>query len=167
MNLDSRIKDILYIADCFTTDSYQKYVGTECYMTDFIDRFRDLSMCKKAVLTRIADGLDSPYVHDEVYFRFCLASVFVEQKQPDFRPFTLEEFNERFEFGEYITFRLKDRTRSFYVPYNGNEYRSETEGGPDDDGVHLGAYAISLQDLFNDYEYWVVDGWKPFGVEEE
>ena len=167
MKLDSRIKDILYIADCFTTDNYQKYIGTECYMTDFIDRFRDLSMCKKAVLTRIADGLDSPYVHDEVYFRFCRASVFVEQKQTELRPFTLEEFSERFEYGEYITFRLKDRTRSFCVPYNGNEYRSETEDDPDDDGVHLGAYAISLQDLFNDYEYYIEDGeqWLPFGVE--
>ena len=168
MKLDSRIKDILYIADCFTTETYKKYIGTECYMTDFIDRFRDLSMCKKAVLTRIADGLDSPYVHDEVYFRFCLASVFVEQKQTELRPFTLEEFNERFEFGEYLTFRRKGRTRSFCVPYNGNEYRSETEDDPDDDGVHLGAYAISLQDLFDDYEYRVGDGdeWRPFGVEK-
>lgn len=166
MKLDSRIKDILYIADCFTVDTYKKYIGTECYMTDFIDRFRDLSMCKKAVLTRIADGLDSPYVHDEVYFRFCLASVFVEQKQMELRPFTLEEFNERFEYGEYITFRLKDRTRSFCTPYNGNEYKSETEDDPDD-GVHLGAYAISLQDLFNDYEYCVGDDWRPFGVEKE
>lgn len=169
MKLDSRIKDILYIADCFTVDTYKKYIGTECYMTDYIDRFRDLSMCKKAVLTRIADDLDTPYVHDEIYFKFCLASVFVEQKQPDFRPFTLEEFNERFEFGEYITFRLKDRTRSFCTQYIGNEYRSETEDDPDDDGVHLGAYAISLQDLFNDYEYYVEDGdyWMPFGVAKE
>lgn len=166
MNLDSRIKDILYIADCFTTETYKKYVGTECYMTDFIDRFRDLSLCKKAILTRVADGIDTPYVSDGDYFRFCLASVFVEQKQTELRPFTLEDFNERFEFGEYITFRRKDRTRYFYTPYNGNEYRSETEGDLDD-GVHLGAYAISLQDLFNDYEYWVVDGWKPFGVAKE
>ena len=167
MKLDSRIKDILYIADCFTTDNYQKYVGTECYMTDFIDRFRDLSLCKKAVLTRIADGLDTPYVSDGDYFRFCLASVFVEQKQPDFRPFTLEEFDEKFELGKPITFRLKDRIKTFYLPYMGSEYVSETEDDPDDDGVHLGAYAISLQDLFNDYEYQVSDEWRPFGVSKE
>lgn len=169
MNLDSRIKDILYIADCFTTENYRQYVGTECYMTDFIDRFRDLSLCKKAVLIRIADGLDTPYVSDGDYFRFCLASVFVEQKQTELRPFTINEFNERFEFGEYITFRRKDRTRYFYAIYNGNEYMSETADDPDDDGVHLGAYAISLQDLFNDYEYEhrVSDEWMPFGVEKK
>ena len=167
MNLDSRIKDILYIADCFTTENYRQYVGTECYMTDFIDRFRDLSMCKKAVLTRIADGLDSPYVHDEVYFRFCLASVFVEQKQTELRPFTINEFNRRFEFGERITFRLKDRTRYFYLPYIGNEYMSEDKDYPDEDGVNFGSYAISLQDLFDDYEYRVGDEWRPFGVEKE
>lgn len=165
MNLDSRIKDILYIADCFTTETYKKYVGTECYMTSEISDYSNLDKCIKAVLRRVEDDEIYPYKSDKQTFQFCLAPVFVEQKKPELRPFTLSEFNERFEYGEYITFRLKDRTRSFYVPYNGNEYRSETEGDPDD-GVHLGAYAISLQDLFNDYEYWVVDGWKPFGVEK-
>ena len=167
MNLDSRIKDILYIADCFTTDNYQKYVGTECYFSDEISRFSDLDKCTKATLAAIYENNALPYVANNRSFKFCLASVFVEQKQTELRPFTLSEFNERFEFGEYLMFRLKDRTRSFCVPYNGNEYRSdEAEDDPDDDGVHLGAYAISLQDLFDDYEYCVGDEWKPFGVEK-
>lgn len=166
MNLDSRIKDILYIADCFTTDTYRKYIGTECYFSNDISRFSDLDQCIRGKLDEVYDDSVLPYASKERGFSFCLASVFVEQKQTELRPFTLDEFNERFEYGEYITFRRKDRTRSFYVPYNGNEYRSETEGDPDD-GVHLGAYAIGLQDLFNDYEYWVVDGWKPFGVAKE
>ena len=167
MNLDSRIKDILYIADCFTTETYKKYVGTECYMTSEISDYSNLDKCIKAVLRRVEDDEIYPYKSDKQTFQFCLASVFVEQKQTELKPFTLEEFNERFEYGEYITFRLKDRTRSFCVPYNGNEYRSETEDDPDDDGVHLGAYAISLLDLFNDYEYYIEDDeqWLPFGVE--
>lgn len=166
MNLDSRIKDILYIADCFTVDTYKKYIGTECYFSNEISNFSDLDQCTRGTLDAVYDDSVLPYGSKERGYSFCLASVFVEQKQTEYRPFTLDEFNERFEYGEYITFRRKDRTRSFYVPYNGNEYRSETEGDPDD-GVHLGAYAIGLQDLFNDYEYWVVDGWKPFGVKEE
>lgn len=166
MRLDPRIKDILYIADCFTTDTYKKYIGTECYLTNEISNFSDLDQCTKGKLDAVYDDSVLPYGSKERGYSFCLASVFVEQKQTELRPFTLDEFNERFEYGEYITFRLKDRTRSFYVPYNGNEYKSETEGDLDD-GVHLGAYAIGLQDLFNDYEYWVVDGWKPFGVEKE
>jgi hypothetical protein len=167
LQLDPRIKDIPYIADCFTTDNYKEYVDTECYMTDFIDRFRDLSLCKKAVLTRIADGLDAPYVSGEDYFKFCLASVFVEeQKQTGLRPLTLREFKEKFFFGEYITFRRKDRTRYFCTPFNGHEYRSEIEDHPHYDAVHLGAYSFSLQDLFDDYELKVGDGWKPFGVEK-
>lgn len=168
MNLDSRIKDILYIADCFTTDTYQKYVGTECYMTSEISDYSNLDKCIKAVLRRVEDDEIYPYKSDKQTFQFCLASVFVEQKQTELRPFTLDEFNERFEYGEYITFRRKDRTRYFCTSYNGNEYKSETEGDLDD-GVHLGAYAIGLQDLFNDYEYRVGDGndWKPFGVAKE
>ena len=167
MKLDSRIKDILYIADCFTTDNYQKYVGTECYMTSEISDYSNLDKCIKAVLRRVEGDEIYPYKSDKQTFQFCLASVFVEQKQTELRPFTLSEFNERFDFEEYITFRLKDRTRSFCVPYNGNEYRYETKDDPDDDWVHLGAYAISLQDLFDDYEYRVGDEWRSFGVAKE
>ena len=53
MNLDSRIKDILYIADCFTTENYKQYVGTECYLTDEISRFSDLDKCTRATLAAI------------------------------------------------------------------------------------------------------------------
>ena len=168
MNLDSRIKDILYIADCFTTETYKKYIGTECYMTSEISDYSNLDKCIKAVLRRVEDDEIYPYKSDKQTFQFCLASVFVEQKHPDFRPFTLEEFDEKFELGKPITFRLKNRIKTFYLPYMGSEYVSETEDDPDDDGVHLGAYAISLQDLFDDYEYRVGDGdeWRPFGVEK-
>lgn len=166
MNLDSRIKDILYIADCFTTDTYKKYIGTECYLTNEISNFANLDNCTRGTLDAVYDDSVLPYGSKERGYSFCLASVFVESKHTELRPFTINEFNRRFEFGEYITFRRKDRTRSFCVPYNGNEYQSETEGDPDD-GVHLGAYAIGLQDLFNDYEYRVSDEWRPFGVAKE
>lgn len=166
MNLDSRIKDILYIADCFTTETYKKYIGTECYMTSEISDYSNLDKCIKAVLRRVEDDEIYPYKSDKQTFQFCLASVFVERKQTELRPFTIDEFNRRFEFGERITFRLKDRTHYFYLPYIGNEYMSETKDYPDEDGVHLGVYAISLQDLFNDYEYLFEDDWMPFGVEK-
>jgi hypothetical protein len=166
VNLDSRIKDILYIADCFTTDNYQKYIGTECYLTNEISNFANLDNCTKGKLDAVYDDSILPYGSDSRGFKFCLASVFVEQKQTELRPFTLEEFKKKYFYGEYITFRLKDRTRSFCLPYNGNEHMSETENYPDEDSVHLGAYAISLQDLFDDYEYKAGDEWKPFGVEK-
>ena len=166
MNLDSRIKDILYIADCFTTDTYKKYIGTECYFSNELSNFANLDNCTRGTLDAVYDDSVLPYGSKERGYSFCLASVFVEQKQTELKPFTLEEFNERFEYGEYVTFRRKDRTRSFCVPYNGNEYRSETEDDTDD-GVHLGAYSFSLQYLFDDYELKVGDGWKPFGVEEK
>lgn len=167
MNLDSRIKDILYIADCFTTDNYQKYVGTECYMTDFIDRFRDLSMCKKAVLTRIADGLDTPYVSDGDYFRFCLASVFVEQKQTELRPFTLEEFNERFPVGQPIKFRgkgkVKDELYLILLGFRISQCNSKTIPY-----IYIGYIPFTLNELFDEYEWLETDTgvWMPFGVKE-
>lgn len=167
MNLDSRIKDILYIADCFTVDTYKKYIGTECYFSNEISNFANLDNCTRGNLDAVYDDSVLPYGSKERGYSFCLASVFVEKKQTELRPFTLEEFDERFELGKPVTFRLKDRIKTFYLPYMGSEYVSETEDDPDDDGVHLGAYAISLQDLFDDYEYRVGDEWRPFGVEEE
>lgn len=166
MKLDNRIKDILYIADCFTTDSYQKYVGTECYFSNEISNFSNLDICTRGKLDAVYDDSVLPYGSKDRGYSFCLAGVFVEQKPTDFRPFTINEFTERFKLGEYITFRFKDRTRYFYAIFNGHEFRSMTKNDPDDDGVHLGAYAISLQDLFDDYEYKVGDEWKPFGVEK-
>lgn len=167
MNLDPRIKDILYIADCFTTENYRQYIGTECYFSNEISKFANLDNCTRGKLDAVYDDSVLPYGSKERGYSFCLASVFVEQKETELRPFTLSEFNARFEYGEYLSFRRKDRTRSFCVPYNGNEFRSETEDDPDDYFVHLGAYALSLQDLFDDYEYKVGDDWKPFGVAKE
>lgn len=167
MNLDSRIKDILYIADCFTVDTYKKYIGTECYMTDFIDRFRDLSLCKKAVLTRVADGLDTPYVSDGDYFRFCLASVFVEQKQTELRPFTLEEFNERFPVGQPIKFRgkgkVKDELYLILLGFRISQCSSKTIPY-----IYIGYIPFTLNELFDEYEWQEADTgvWKPFGVEK-
>lgn len=167
MNLDSRVKDILYIADCFTVDTYKKYIGTECYMTDFIDRFRDLSLCKKAVLTRIADGLDTPYVSDGDYFRFCLASVFVEQKQTELRPFTLEEFNERFPVGQPIKFRgkgkVKDELYLILLGFRISQCNSKTIPY-----IYIGYIPFTLNELFDEYEWQETDTgvWMPFGVKE-
>lgn len=159
----------MYIADCFTVDTYKKYIGTECYFSNEISNFASLDNCTKGKLDAVYDDSVLPYGSKERGYSFCLASVFVEQKQTELRPFTLEEFDEKFELGKPITFRLKDRIKTFYLPYMGSEYVSETEDDPVDDGVHLGAYAISLQDLFNDYEYRVGDGdeWRPFGVAKE
>lgn len=167
MKLDPRIKDILYIADCFTTDNYQKYVGTECYMTDFIDRFRDLSMCKKAVLTKIADGLDTPYVSDEDYFRFCLASVFVEEKPKEkFIPFRyLKELADAgIEVGKVISIRNKN-----YDAVVANVLVTEINYNPTDAEVidiTLGATGYEFPTLLNSYMLQVDGEWKPFGVEE-
>jgi hypothetical protein len=146
-------------------DEWQSYYTSDFQPFDF----SDLDQCTRGTLDAVYDDSVLPYASKERGFSFCLASVFVEQKQTELRPFTLEEFDERFELGKPITFRFKDRIKTFYLPYIGSEYVSETEDDPDDDGVHLGAYAISLQDLFNDYEYRVGDGdeWRPFGVEEE
>lgn len=167
MKLDSRIKDILYIANCFTTKLYRNYIGTECYFSNEISNFSDLDQCTKGKLDAVYDDSVLSYASDSRGFKFCLAPIYVKQKETELRPFTLEEFNERFEFGEYVTFRFKDRTHYFCLPYLGYEYMSETEDDPNEDGVNFGAYAISLQSLFDNYEYYVEDGeqWLPFGVE--
>lgn len=173
---DPRINNEHCIRAPFTVDTAKQYIGKRGYFTDDLFNFSNLDSCCDGMLVSVESDNRHPYycgISDEGViikgnFSFFLSAEFVEEKSKEqkYRPFTLEEFNERFEFGEYITFRLKDKTRYFCTPYNGNEYRSETEDDPVDDGVHLGAYSFSLLELFNNYELQAEDDWLPFGVEE-
>lgn len=167
MNLDSRIKDILYIADCFTTDNYQKYVGTECYMTSEISDYSNLDKCIKAVLRRIEDDEIYPYKSDKQTFQFCLASVFVEPKQTELRPFTLSEFTEKFPVGQPIKFRSKgDVVRELYLILLG--YRLALSKDQTVPYISIGHFTYLLDELFDHYEWWdpATGGWALFGVEE-
>lgn len=167
MNLDSRIKDILYIADCFTVDTYKKYIGTECYMTSEISDYSNLDKCIKAVLRRVEDDEIYPYKSDKQTFQFCLASVFVEQKQTELRPFTLEEFNERFPVGQPIKFRgkgkVKDELYLILLGFRISQCNSKTIPY-----IYIGYIPFTLNELFDEYEWQETDTgvWKPFGVKE-
>lgn len=168
MNLDSRIKDILYIADCFTTDTYQKYIGTECYMTSEISDYSNLDKCIKAVLRRVEDDEIYPYKSDKQTFQFCLASVFVEQKQTELRPFTLSEFIEKFPVGQPIKFRSKgDVVRELYLILLG--YRLALSKDQTIPYISIGHFTYLLDELFDEYEWQETDtgDWVPFGVKEE
>lgn len=168
MNLDSRIKDILYIADCFTTETYKKYIGTECYMTSEISDYSNLDKCIKAVLRRVEDDEIYPYKSDKQTFQFCLASVFVEQKQTELRPFTLEEFIEKFPVGQPIKFRSKnDEVRELYLILLG--YRLALSKDQTVPYISIGHFTYLLDELFDHYEWQETDtgDWRPFGVTKE
>ena len=174
MKLDKRVKENALIGHCFNFEELKKYIGKECYFTDDLEDFSDLTNTLKGVLKAVGPDAEECYLVKYelngqpagLHYTFCLPAEFVEEKPADkpeekkYRPYTIEEFcNEGFEI---IVFRERDcPSREFHLRYNGyrkcdNVYK-----------VILGNISYTLSDLFEDFEYLDSDGeWKPFGVEK-
>lgn len=169
MKLDKRVKENALIGHCFNSEELKRFIGQECYFTDNLENFSDLTDSLKGVLKAVSPDAVDCYVAEakvngspaEFSYAFCLPAVFVEKKPEEkkYRPYTIEEFcNEGFEI---IVFREKDcPSREFHLRYNGyrkcdNVYK-----------VILGNISYTLSDLFEDFERFYNGRWFPFGVEE-
>lgn len=170
MKLDKKVKENAIIGHCFNAEKMTKYIGKECYFTDDLENFSDLTDSLKAVLKAVGPDDGECYIveseinrqPDELHYTFCLPAEFVEEKkEKKYRPYTIEEFcNEGFEI---IVFREKNNPlMKYHVRYNG--YIK----GDIFYKVILGNISYTFKELFENFEYLDSDGeWKPFGVKEE
>lgn len=167
MQLDSRIKDASYIADCFTADTYRKHIGKLCYFAQDIEDFCSLKNCPLDTLKSIDAITAYPFRSTDYSFagRFCLAAEFVEKEQEaPYQPYTLEGFVNDFEIGKPIKFRLKKRPEAVsFLIFGGFSYSISPPGT-----VLIGGVSYLLTELFEDYERWDDEAqeWAPFGVEK-
>lgn len=169
MKLDTRIMDGKKPLNCFDTEEAESYVGKECYFSNDVFPFANMSdktnralIYKGSLLKVWPDGSDPYETDSQRFYTFCLPCEWVtETKEKQYRPYTIDEFcNEGFEI---IVFRERDYpSMEYHVRYNGyrkcdNVYK-----------VILGNISYTLSDLFEDFEFLDSDGeWKPFGVKEE
>lgn len=88
------------------------------------------------------DALDRvlPY---QFFIRESLVLIFRGQEEPKARPFTIDEFNERFKLGSSVHFIEKDGSHERRVMYTG--YRVDKSEAC----VYLGIMSYKLQDLFD------------------
>lgn len=171
MKLDKKVKENAIIGHCFNVGEMTKYIGEECYCTDDLEDFSDLTNTLKGVLKFINSDAEECYlVKGEInglpaglHYSFCLPAEFVEEKPKEkkYRPFadTKEFFiKTNFEAGDLIHIRSK--------PHN-YEYHLLLVGWTDE-GLMLGNFSeMTFDELFQKFELWDgEDKFIPFGVKE-
>lgn len=171
MELDSRIKEGKRPLTCFDIEQAKEFLGKECYFSNCKSHYKNLSAFEKFVsltdycigeLTAIMDLGDRVFDVDQQCneFRYCLPCEWVkeEKSEPKYRPYTLTEFVNTYSLGDEVVMRSKNNPTVKHVLF------IECEQGRDD--VHLGQYWYTFMILFNNYDIYTDEGWKPFGVEE-
>ena len=169
MKLDKRVKENALIGHCFNAGEMTKYIGKECYFTDELEDFSDLTNTLKGVLKAVAPDAEECYLVKYelngqpagLHYTFCLPAEFVKEEKT-YRPFidTKEFFKEtHFEMGDLIHIRSK--------PHN-HEYHLLIIGWTDE-GLMLGNFSeMTFDELLDKFELWDEEDNKfiPFGVEE-
>lgn len=166
---------------CRDTEAAVHFIGKECYFSDDLDNFKYLdgfkdklvvdgdysNMYKGKLLGIFAN--DNAFIVDEndigSRFDYCLPCEWVQEiEKPKYRPYTLEEFKQRFNVGWTIKFRGKHGGTDYLLVFNG--YVEYHDG--DEPVIVLGPYGYTLRELFEDYE-WIdseSEGYLPFGIKE-
>ena len=167
MKLDPRIIDGKKPLGCFDTEEAESYVGKECYFSNDLFPFADMSgranrdLIYKGILLKVwPDGSDPYETDSQRFYAYCLPCDWVTEEKK-FRPFadTKEFFiKTNFEAGDLIYIRSKsDNTEQHLMLI-----------GWTDDTVILGdLYRLTFKVLFDKFELWDgEDNFIPFGVEE-
>ena len=171
MKLDNRIVDRKYIYDCFNADKAEEFIGENCYMTNDIELFKNLDRINVYKLDRIEDGFYNE--GEDEYFDFCLPVRWSKPKEKNYRPYTLNEFLDKYTVCANIRIRQRDRTYQYFGKLIGYGFPTDPntgkQNGDNDAIVCIGGYSFKLTELFTDYEQYdnMKDIWVPCGVEVE
>ena len=172
MKLDKRIENERLIYTPFATTKPKLH--EKGYFTDNIHSFNNLKNCRYGELINHDDNQYSYCCEfnggDTIaWFAFYIpeSSLKQKEKQKQFRPYTLMEFNDKFTVGQPIKFRKKGEVgNERYLILNGyshNEILGETTTD-----IYIGRGAYTLDELFTKYEWQehYTEDFEPFGVEE-
>lgn len=173
MKLDKRVKENALIGHYFNAEVLKQYIGKECYFTDSLEDFSDLTDSLKGVLKAVGPDAEECYLVEseingqpaDLHYTFCLPAEFVEEKK--YRPYTIKEFSDKFTVGFPIKFRQKGAVGyERYLILAG--YWPEQRNGQILTHIYIGANPYTLDELFNAYEWQehCTEDFKPFGVEE-
>ena len=164
MKLDKRIKSIDSIRG-FNTNNYD-CLGKFGYFTNFVKNFGDLDLVRKGIC-EFKDGSRFPFYEGDQSFQYFIPEFSLKPKEKQYRPYTLNEFKDKFTVGQPIKFRKKGEVgNERYLILNGyshNEILGETTTD-----IYIGRGAYTLDELFTKYEWQehYTEDFEPFGVEE-
>lgn len=179
--LDKRIKDVSDIQSPVRYDD--SFIGEVCYFADSIWEFEDLESCNKGTLSEyIEDGycqlgnFTANEFESDDYYGYFIPEKLLKPVEKKYRAYSLNEFLDKYEIGDKITFRLKleEQPEDFIrhkVMFCGYQIVTGTADTPGEGFVNLGGTLVSLQHMFETYEtpnsYLYPEVWEPFGVLDE
>lgn len=146
------------------------FIGCKGFFFDNFVQTKDLTKCKYGTLVDIdvVDNDDHCFkARDENgndfvgYYRFFIPEDALKSIEKKYRPYNISEFVNQYSLGDEIIVRLKDKesiSHKLFVEYD--------EDDEDDDMVCLGSVWYDLIELYDSFEIYTGEGWKPFGVEE-
>lgn len=176
MKLDTRIMDGKKPLNCFDTEEAESYVGKECYFSDDLFPFADMSdktndkLIYKGILLKVsADGSDPYETDSQRFYAYCLPCEWVtkaESEEKKYIPFRY--INELQECGIKVGKILAVRNNN-YPEVTSSVIVSEVNYNPETlevINITLGATGFEFGTLFESYSFYDGKEWKPFGVEE-
>ena len=173
MELDKRIKSIDSIRS-FNTNN-DDCLGKYGYFTRFVENFYNLDIVRKGVCG-FKNGSCFPFYEGEQSFQYFIPDSELLPRKPKekkLRPYTLNEFLDKYIVCANIRIRQKDRTCQYFGKLIGYQYPTDPntgkQKGDNDAIVCIGGYNFKLTELFTDYEQYdnMKDIWVPCGVEVE
>ena len=176
MELDKRIENERLIYTPFATTKPKLH--EKGYFTDNIHSFNNLKNCRYGELINHDDNQYSYCCEfnggDTIaWFAFYIPESSLKQKEKQYRPYTLNEFLDKYTVCANIRIRQRDRTYQYFGKLIGYGFPTDPntgkQNGDNDAIVCIGGYSFKLTELFTDYEQYdnMKDIWVPFGVEVE
>ena len=170
MKLDPRIQNIRDVLTPFD-DGSTLLTGEYCAFANDIETFKNLDECTFGTLNRFSGDENFPFEfevtvsHRTGTAKFCLPYCRVKKT---WRPFTLEEFLEKFKIQNVTTYRHKNSIAEYGYIFSGYFSGEIAIVAIADDGtikITIGDNC-TLKNLFDEFEFLENDDWKPFGVKE-
>ena len=187
--MDKRIQKVTDIKTPFSEDfeELSNYIGFNVYGADDANCFHNLEACRFGTLKhvgtlKLVDDDDSEFpfiISDGEYvraFRYMILEKDLEskeKKEKNYRPYTLNEFLDKYIVCANIRIRQRDRACQYFGKLIGYQFPTDPntgkQKGDNDAIVCIGGYNFKLIELFNDYEQYdnMKDIWVPCGVEVE
>ena len=146
-----------------------KFIGKDCYFSDYAGDYGDLSNCQKGCLLSIDGkiGFNATKNNSYASFNYCLPCEWVKEPEKKWRPYTGIEFTEKFDLWVGNIIRIRDLFNTAGQEY---EYKILFVGYRWYKGifeVFINGCWIDLVILFKLYEYMEDGEWHKFGVLDE
>lgn len=176
MKLDDRIIEGKKPLDCFDAENEElikPFLNKEGYFSNNIENFCLLDGCFKRLLSNVFKKVKDCFktsIHggDGGDWKYFLPAEWVKSEEPKkkYRPFTMNEFKATFNINKILTLRRINEPDNIYtIVYLG--YRQYDESDNEKNHIYLTNGEFSLKGLFNNFEIYSSEGWKPFGIEVE